>query len=67
MDLLEIVAAEAVRVGNLDQAVEALARVTEIDPYDAETPARIAQLLRTAGRTEQATLWHDRARLLRED
>jgi DNA-binding SARP family transcriptional activator len=67
LELLEIVATDAERNHRLDDAVAALARKADVDPYDAATPARIAALATRAGRPGQAAFWHQRALSLDDD
>ena len=64
--LLSLVAT-AEEPGRPDEAVRMLARIAELDPYDAATLERGAGILRRAGRVEQAGQWQERARRLLEE
>ncbi|MET3808043.1 DNA-binding SARP family transcriptional activator [Nakamurella sp. UYEF19] len=65
--LLEVVATAAERSGRYDDAARALGRIAELDPYDEDVVLRGADMLRKAGRPDQAALWLERAeRLLQE-
>jgi DNA-binding SARP family transcriptional activator len=65
--LLDLIASEAAAAGQVDQAVAALNRITELDPYDETVLDRAVELLSTAGRRDQAAVWAERARRLRDD
>ncbi len=65
--LLELVATSAEQAGQPEEAIRALARITELDPYDVTTMERAAGILRRAGRSEQAAAWRQRAQRLLEE
>ncbi|HEY2273845.1 MAG TPA: BTAD domain-containing putative transcriptional regulator, partial [Jatrophihabitantaceae bacterium] len=60
IELLELIADAATAAGRLDDAVAALARIADLDPYDESVLQRVIDLLSAAGRRDQAGVWTER-------
>jgi DNA-binding SARP family transcriptional activator len=67
IELLELIAHAATAAGRLDDAVAALARIADLDPYDESVLQRVIDLLSAAGRRDQAGVWTERMRRLSDD
>ena len=65
--LLDLIANDAAAGGRVDDALTALERITELDPYDESVLHRAVDLLCTAGRRDQAAVWAERMRRLSDD
>jgi DNA-binding SARP family transcriptional activator len=67
VELLSIVADTAESDGRIDDAIRALDRMSDLDPYDETVLERARDLLLDAGRREQAQRWDERLRRLQEE
>jgi DNA-binding SARP family transcriptional activator len=64
VELLDIVADSAEAEGRIADAVGALDRINELDPYNESVLERGRDLLHSVGREQQAEEWEERLRRL---
>ena len=62
VELLDLLAADAAELGDVDEAVRLLRRATECEPQDEDRYVRMARMLASQGRTGSARTTLERAR-----
>jgi len=65
--LLEVVIDEADAAGDVDDAIAAIERLVETDPYDDRSAERASAILSAHGRPTSAKAWADRADRIRAE